>query len=253
VSFLLPPEIFHQHTAILGKTGSGKSSAMRLMAEHLLSQHLPVCIIDPKGDWWGLKLSADGKGPGFPVIIFGGEHADVPISRHSGASVAELVATGNRPCIIDLGGWMPDDRAHFAIEFASTLFRATKGKRFLFVDECHNFAPQGKVMDPNAGKMLHWFNRLASEGRGKGITIMAASQRPQKVHKDFLTCAETLICMRLIHVLDRNAAKDWMDGAGDKQASQQVLDTLAGMPRGEAWVWSPEIKFGPETHRVPNV
>jgi hypothetical protein len=47
-----------------------------------------VCIIDPKGDWWGLKASADGKGAGFPVIAFGdfknAEASDVPINAQSG-------------------------------------------------------------------------------------------------------------------------------------------------------------------------
>jgi hypothetical protein len=139
-----------------------------------------------KGDWWGLKSSADGKRAGYPVIIFGGEHADVPINALSGKHVAELVATGNRPFIIDLGGWMVGERTRFFIDFASTFFRHTRGPRHLAIDEVHNFAPQGKVHDPDAGKMLHWANRLASEGAGKGITLLSASQRPQKVHKDYL-------------------------------------------------------------------
>jgi len=69
---------------------------------------------------------------------------------------------------IDLGGWMPGDRTRFFIDFASTLFRQTRGARWLVIDEVHNFAPQGKVMDPDAGKMLHWANRIITEGRGKG-------------------------------------------------------------------------------------
>lgn len=247
----LPKEIFAQHIAVLGKTGSGKSSALRLMVEGLLDDKQPVCIIDPKGDWWGLKSSASGKSAGYPVVIFGGEHADVPINAHSGSHVAELIATGNRPCIIDLGGWMPGERTRFFVDFASTLFRTTKGKRVIVIDEVHNFAPQGKVLDPDAGKMLHWSNRLASEGRGKGLTILSASQRPQKVHKDFLTCAETLIAMRVIHKLDRDAIKDWIDGAGDAAKGKEVLDTLANMERGQAWVWSPEIKFGPKVVKFP--
>lgn len=247
----LPNEIYRQHITVLGKTGSGKSSALRLMVEHLLDEAKPVCIIDPKGDWYGLRLSKSGKSAGYPVVIFGGDHADVPINAHSGNHVAELIATGNRPCIIDLGGWMVSDRTRFFIDFASTLFRTTRGARYIVVDEVHNFAPQGKVLDPDAGKMLHWANRLASEGRGKGLTILSASQRPQKVHKDFLTCAETLIAMRVIHKLDRDAIKDWIDGAGDSAKGKEVLDTLAGMERGQAWVWSPEIKFGPTQVTFP--
>lgn len=247
----LPPAIFEQHIAVLGKTRSGKSSVMRLFVEDLLDRKQPVCIIDPKGDWWGLKSSASGKRAGYPVVIFGGDHADVPINAHAGGQVAELVATGNRPCIIDLGGWMVGDRTRFFVDFASGVFRQTKGHRWLVIDEVHNFAPQGKVLDPDAGKMLHWANRLASEGLGKGLAIISASQRPQKVHKDFLTCSETLIAMRVIHPLDRGAVKDWIDGCPDAEKGKQVLSELASMPRGEGWVWSPEIGFGPKRIAFP--
>ena len=247
----LPKAVLAQHTVILGKTRSGKSSTMRGLVEELLDDKKPVCIIDPKGDWWGLKSSASGKRAGYEVVIFGGVHADVPINAHSGAVVGDLVATGNRPCIIDLGGWMVGERTRFFIEFASTLFKKTHGARWLCIDECHNFAPQGKIMDPDAGKMLHWANRLASEGAGKGLTLISASQRPQKVHKDYLTSHETLIAMRVIHPLDRKAMKEWMDGCADPTKGAEVLNTLAGMQRGEAWVWSPEIDFGPKRIQFP--
>jgi len=247
---VVPRGIFTQHVAVLGKTRSGKSSVMRYLVEDLLERRQPVCIVDPKGDWWGLKLMADGKRAGFPVVIFGGEHADIPITPHVGAEVAELWATGNRSCLVDLGGWTVEGRTRFWIDFASTLFRTTKGQRWLVVDEIHNFAPKGKVFDPSAGKALHWTNRLASEGLGKGVALLFASQRPQKVHNDTLTSAETLIAMRVLHPSDRGAVSDWIKGNGDA-AGAQVLGTLADLARGEAWVWSPEIKFGPTRLTVP--
>jgi DNA helicase HerA-like ATPase len=230
-----PAAALSQHIIILGKTGAGKSSTMRLLVECLLTDGKPVCIIDPKGDWWGLKSSASGKQAGFPVIIFGGDHADIPLTVHAGAYVAELVATGNRPCIVDLGGWTVGDRTRFFVDFAQALFRHTRGPRWLCIDEVHNFAPQGKIMDPQAGQMLHWANRLASEGRGKGITLLSASQRPQKVHKDYVTSHETLIAMRVIHPLDRDAIKDWIDGCPDLDKGKEVLRSLASLKRGEAW------------------
>jgi len=73
---LIPAIALEQHIILLGKTRSGKSSAMRVLVEHLLDEEKPVCIVDPKGDWWGLKASGDGKEAGYPVVIFGGEHAD---------------------------------------------------------------------------------------------------------------------------------------------------------------------------------
>lgn len=247
----IPKAVLAQHTAVLGKTRSGKSSTMRLLVESLLDDQKPVCIIDPKGDWWGIKSSADGKQAGYEVVIFGGKHADVPINAHSGKVVGELVATGNRPCLIDLGGWMVGERTRFFVDFASTLFTRTRGHRWLVIDECHNFAPQGKILDPDAGKMLHWSNRLASEGAGKGVVLISASQRPQKVHKDYLTSHETLIAKRVIHPLDRGAMKEWIDGCGDPALGKEVLNTMAELQRNQGWVWSPEIGFGPKLIEFP--
>ena len=100
----IPEAALAQHIIALGKTRSGKSSKLRVIVEDLLEREQPVCIIDPKGDWWGIKSSADGKHAGYPVVIFGGEHADVALNPRAGAAVAELIATGNRPSLIDLGG-----------------------------------------------------------------------------------------------------------------------------------------------------
>ncbi|MGH9685271.1 MAG: helicase HerA domain-containing protein [Candidatus Acidiferrales bacterium] len=63
-SIVIPEKVFDQHIIVLGKTRSGKSSAMRYLVEHLLDESKPVCIIDPKGDWWGIKSSATGKSSG---------------------------------------------------------------------------------------------------------------------------------------------------------------------------------------------
>lgn len=246
-----PESIISQHAIALGKTGSGKSTALRVIVEHLLDSQVPVCILDPKGDWWGLRASADGRRQGYEIVIFGGDHADVPINRESGAEVGALVAAGNRPAIIDLGGWTVSDRTKFFIAFAAAFFKHALGARYLVIDEVHNFAPQGKIQDPQAGMMLHWANRLASEGRGRGITLLSASQRPQKVHKDYVTSHETLIAKRVIHPLDRRAMQEWIDGCGDPALGKTVVDTLASMSRAEAWVWSPEAGYGPERITFP--
>lgn len=239
----IPANVFDQHSAFLGKTRSGKTYALRGIVEGFLDAGDRVCIIDPKGDWWGLRSSASGKSAGYPVVVFGGEHADVPIDGHSGGPVGELICSGNRPAVIDLSTLGVGERTRFFGDFAAVLFRHNKGRLRLVIDEFHNFAPQGKVMNPEAGMMLHWANRLASEGSGKGIILCMASQRPQKVAKDSLTCAETLFAFRVIHKLDRDADKEWLDGAGDKGKATKIMDELASMPRGTAWVWSPEIGF----------
>lgn len=250
-----PDEILDQHLVVLGKTGAGKSSALRHVVEHLLKHQKRVCIIDPKGDWWGLKSSADGKSAGHPVIAFGDfkneKASDVPINAQSGKHVAELITSGNRPAIIGFRGWMTSHMVQFWIDFASGIFNANSGELYLVGDEFHNFAPKGKIMDPQAGKCLHWSNRLLSEGRGLGIVCLIASQRPQKVHNDTLTSCETLIAMRVIHAADRSAVEDWIKGCGNKDRGKEVLNALAQMSRGEAFVWSPEIDYGPKRITFP--
>lgn len=251
----LPEKILDQHLVILGKTGAGKSSALRHIVEHLLNHKKRVVIIDPKGDWWGLKSSDDGKSAGYPVIAFGDfkneKASDVPINAQSGKHVAELITSGNRPAIIGFRGWMTSHMTQFWIDFASGIFNANSGELYLVGDEFHNFAPKGKIMDPQAGKCLHWSNRLLSEGRGLGIVCLIASQRPQKVHNDTLTSCETLVAMRVIHAADRSAVEDWIKGCGDKDRGTEVLNALAGMSRGEAFVWSPEINYGPKRITFP--
>ncbi|GAC1640141.1 MAG: hypothetical protein NVS9B14_21560 [Candidatus Acidiferrum sp.] len=247
----LPKEALEQHSIALGKTGAGKSSAVRDIVEHLLDDEKRVIVVTAKADWWGIKLAADGKGPGYPLPIFGGEHQDLPLNHLSGKTMAELLGMGNRSAVLQLRDMMPGERTQFWIDFASTLFRVLKGKIYLVIDEVHNFAPKGKILDAKAGLMLHWSNKLASEARGIGITLIGASQRPAKVHNDFLTSCETLIAMRVTTKWDREAVRDWIDGCGDREMGAKVLNSLAQMKRGDAWVWSPEIEFGPEQVHFP--
>lgn len=239
----IPAACLKQHLVVLGKTGAGKSSVLRHIAEYLLSKGKRVCIIDPKGDWWGLNSSADGRSDGFPVLMFGdfkNKRADVPMDGRAGKTVAEVICSSNQSCVLGFRGWMPADLTRFWIDFASTVFNHNAAELFLVIDEVHNFAAKGKIMDPEAGKCLHWTNRLASEGRGLNIKLLIASQRPQKVHNDTLTSCETLIAMRVIHEADREAIKSWIDGCGDSAHGKTVLGELAQMKRGQAWVWSPE-------------
>jgi len=248
MNYPIPIKIFEQHAVALGKTGAGKSWAMRTIIEQLLDADKRVCIIDPKGDHFGIKLSPSGKSAGYPVMLFGDfknpKASDLAINEKSGKEIGELIAIGNRPCVIGFRGWMPSQYHRFWIDFASVLFNKNETPLYLGIDEVHNFAPKGKIMSPEVGLCLHWTNRLGSEGRGMGIRIIMASQRPQKVHNDLLTCAETLIAMRVTHPSDREAFHEWLkEYADDNERGKMVLSSLATMKQGEAFVWSPEAEF----------
>lgn len=236
----IPEAALNQHIAILGKTGSGKTFAAKGLVEWMLAQHRQVCVLDPTGAWWGLRLGADGKSRGHDVVLLGGKHADLPLVERSGAAVARLVTQQGANVVIDTSGFTVGEYTRWFIDFAGTLYTTIRNPLQLVIDEAHYFMPQGKAPDPEAGKMIHAGNRLMSGGRSLGIRGMMITQRPAKLHKDSLTCADTLIAMRVVAPQDRQAIKDWIDGCGDAVQGKAVLDSLAQLKRGEGWVWYPE-------------
>lgn len=228
------------HLAVLGKTGSGKTYATKSLVESLLEKQRHVCIIDPTGAWWGLRSSADGKRPGFQILVLGGDHGDLPLGARSGAAVAKMVAEQRVSAVIDVSLFTVGERTRWFIDFATTLFRLNRDFMHLVVDEMHMFAPQGKVPDVDTGKMLHAANTLASGGRSRGIQLTMITQRPAKLHKDALTCADAIIAMRMVAPQDREAVEAWVLGCGDSAQGKKVLNSLASLARGEGWVWHPE-------------
>lgn len=240
---LIPEDALLQHIAFLGKTGAGKTTAAKGRIEELIRQGRRCCVVDPTGVWWGLRLAADGVSPGLPVVIFGGNRADVPVTDKDGAKVAELVASGIFSSVIDTKGMTVGQRTRFFADFASALFRLNDRPLHLVLDEAHVFAPQGKVPNPAAGQMLHAANELVSGGRSQGLRIMLLTQRPAKLHKDALTQVETLVAMRLIAPQDRAAVKAWIGEWGDANTGRDIEAALPSLVRGAAYVWSPESGF----------
>jgi hypothetical protein len=55
----------------------------------------------------------------------------------------------------------------------------------------------------------------------------------------------------VIHKLDRDAITDWIDGCADVTKGREVIADLAQLNKPEAWVWCPEIAYGPERVTFP--
>jgi hypothetical protein len=237
----LPDAIFEQHMAITGKVGSGKSYTARGFVERLLTAGRRVCVIDPTGAWHGLRSSADGKKPGFPVVVFGGDHGDVPITAASAAPLARMIAEQNLPCIIDVSGLLIGDQRQFMAEFAEKIFQLNRKPLHLVIDESDIFAPQ----NPQRGdeKMLHRVDRIVRRGRIRGFRVTLITQRPAVLHKNVLTQANVLISMRMTAPQDRKALEEWIKGQGDTEKGRRVLASLASLPTGEGWVWAPELEI----------
>lgn len=115
---IIPAKALDQHIGILGKTGSGKTFAAKGIVEGLLDRGRQACILDPTGAWYGLRLLADGKSKGWPIILLGGEHGDIPLSARSGEAVARLVTEQRASIVIDTSGLTVGEYTRFFIDFA---------------------------------------------------------------------------------------------------------------------------------------
>jgi uncharacterized protein len=233
----LPLDAVTQSFALLAVRRAGKSNAAAVLAEEMHAAGLPWVAIDPKGDWWGLRSSGDGTGPGLPIPVFGGLHGDLPLTPEAGRLLAEVIAEANLTCIVDVSDF-PSKAAHmrFLTDFAEHLFRLHRKRpqpRHVFLEEADDFIPQ-RVMAEQAKCVGAW-TKLVKQGGAFGLGVTLVSQRSAVVNKDALTQVETLIALRTTSPQDRAAIRAWVDY---HDVGRELVDSLPGLQDGEAWVCS---------------
>lgn len=246
--------------AVIGTTGAGKTYVAKGAVEMLLQLNRRVCIIDPTGVWHGLQTSADGLKPAFPVVIFGGEHADIQIDVGSGEALARIIASGQvRAAIIDTSEMTGGEMTRFLTPFFEELYAKNREALHLILDEADAFAPQNAM--PGAERLKGVVDKIARRGRVKGFRLMSITQRPAVLDKSVLSMIGTLVSMQLTSPQDRKALEGWIKGNADEGAAKTVLVSLPKLSRGEGWVWSPRagvlerVTFPPirtlDTSRTP--
>ena len=80
--FSLPKEAVLWTFAFLAIRGAGKTYDAAKLAEQILKLGYPIVVFDPMGIWWGLRVGVNGH-EGFPILIIGGQHQDIPIPLQS--------------------------------------------------------------------------------------------------------------------------------------------------------------------------
>lgn len=233
----LPDEAVTQTFAILAKRGSGKTYTGSVVTEEMLKAGMQVIVIDPVGVWWGLRASADGKKEGLPIVIAGGEHADLPITPKSGELLAEAVVEGRMSIVIDLSLFRKGEQVLFMTEFAETLYRKNRQAVHLMLDEADAFAPQRPM--PGEQRMLGAIEDIVRRGRARGIGVTMITQRPSVLNKNVLTQIEVLVALRLTAPLDQKAIDEWVKTHAEEGQREEFMASLPSLDIGTAWFWSP--------------
>lgn len=235
---MIPSSALASAAAIIGRTGSGKTFAAKSAVERELAAGARVCIIDPTGAWYGLRSKPDGSPSSFAPIIFGGDHADVPIDDTAGERLAVVIARGDvRASIIDLSEFTSGGTTRFLTDFMEELYRANRGPILLVMDEADVMAPQQPM--PEQQRLKGAVNKIVRRGRIKGLRPLMITQRPAVIDKSVLSQISTLVAMRLTSPQDRKAVDEWVKGNADADQAREVLDSLPKLAVGEGWIWSP--------------
>ena len=236
--FNLPPEAVTETFAILAKRGVGKTFTAKKMAEQMLKAAIaPVIVADPVGVWWGLRSSSDGKGPGLPILILGGDYGDAPLEAGAGEIVARMLVEERLSAVLDLSKFRKNEQTTFMTAFAETLYHLNRQPLHLMLDEADAFAPQKPYKGQE--RLLGAIEDLVRRGRARGIGVTLITQRAAVINKDVLTQAEVLIALRTIAPQDRAAIEAWIRVHGTEEQGDALMDSLPSLPVGTAWFWSP--------------
>lgn len=234
----MPLDAATETFGIFGVKGRGKTFTAAVLTEQFLAAGVPVVVIDPTGVHWGLRSSADGKRPGFPITIAGGDHADVPLEETAGKLLAELVAAKRVPLLLDLSHFSKSAMRRFLTDFTETLYLKNRHPLHIIADECDLYAPQRAYA--GVERLLGAMEDVVRRGRVRGLGISLISQRPASVNTNVRSQVSTLILLGLTGTHDIKAVDEWVNLHADPDTARRVKASLPSLETGTAWVWSPQ-------------
>ena len=232
-SIAIPGKFITKCCSILAKRGSGKTYLAGVLEEELAKAEYPFVVIDPMGAHWGIREL-------YPVVIFGGPHADIEIDPGMGEVIAEAVVKLKITCLIDMVEWDQDVSREFVASFFNKLYQLNSTPRHVIVEEADIFAPQsgGSGATKLAFKAL---DNLVRRGRGKGIGVTTITQRPAIIHKNIISQADVSIILNLQANRDLQAVVEMLDDDGfDSTQRKEILSKIKRFTQGQALIYSPQ-------------
>ncbi len=244
---------------IVGKTGSGKSYTMGVVAEELMKKKIPLVIIDTHGEYSSLKVKGDVLDETFKVVprsyadqvvefadLRYNPGGEISLDLLDEAEPEDLVEIG-RCTIVNLRG-VPQKRQEEVVrDLAEKLLHARMIGRippfYLVVDEAHLFA--GKM----ATECLDIIRRYSQEGRKFAANLIVMTQRPQALDVTVRSGSGTWIIHRLT---DPNDIKAIIEGIGlPKGVEREIphLDNGEAIIVGEAVEYPTPVKVRPRETR----
>lgn len=171
----LPTTLLTEKIDVLGQSGGGKTYLAMKLAELMLSIDGQIVVVDPAGVWWALRRGGAVGQTGYSVVVFGGEHGDVPLHADSATLVAELVVSRRISVVLDVSDMTEFDQSIFVTAFVSKFFELKKRNKtpvHVFLEECQEFVPEEL---PSKG--AHAMRAVCSRSSAYEKAVAAARKR----------------------------------------------------------------------------
>jgi HAD superfamily hydrolase (TIGR01484 family) len=217
-----------RNLGVFGNSGTGKSWMVGLLAEGLHHENYQVLLVDPEGDFRGLRVL-----PRF--VSISGDRASLP----SPGSVVSLIEEGGVSLVLDLSKYPVTLRSHYLAELMRAL-RPVRERKFrphwIVLDEAQEFLFEGSEITALLRPVLEV----------GGWTFV--SYRPDRLSSSVLTSIHHLLLTRITDNTIGDCLRTHCATCGLMGAN------LDQVPMGSALLCGGEVvRMRPAIRRVPHV
>jgi len=179
-------------------SGGGKSYLLRKFLEESNGK-IQQIIIDPEGEFSTLREKYD-------YLLVGKDNADIQIDINHAELLAKRLLETGADAILDLYEMSTFERIRFVKIVVNALVNLPKKlwhPCLVVIDEIHVFAPESSK---GRSESLEAVASLASRGRKRGYTLIGATQKLSKFHKDVASELNTKFTGRCTLDIDQKRA-----------------------------------------------
>lgn len=200
--------------AIAGSSESGKSWLAGLLVEKLLQREYQVCIIDPEGDYGGIRA--------FPqTLVIGGKDSLLPPVEQ----ILTLIEYTQLSLILDLSIYTLEEKKAYITSFLQGLksLRAKHGKpHCLLIDEAHYFCPF------EGGKLS---GLIAEEMKEGGVALV--SYRPSLLAPNILDLVDNW----MITQIKDPAELDFLTKKMSLPCNNPAIEKIPNLNPGKSFIY----------------
>lgn len=223
---------------IQANSGGGKSWCLRRMLEQTAGQVQQI-VLDPEGEFATLRER-------FDYIVCAPSGADAVATPNTAAALARALWKAGTSAVIDIYELKAHERTAFVRRFLESLVNAPRAlwhPTLVVLDEVHMFAPQAGQCESTSAVI-----DLATRGRKRGLSLVGATQRLSKLHKD--VAAELLN-----KLIGRTGLDVDVQRAADELGMTRAAATeaLRNLEPGEFFAFGPALSRTVERTRIGEV